>query len=214
MSMDSDGEFQDDGGTPAEGISRRDFLKLTGVALPAGGLIAQQAVAGAEASALVVGPAAIPITLQINGRPRRVAVEPRETLLDTLREGLGLTGAKRVCDRGTCGACTVLADGLAIYACSMLAVEAQGKRIVTIEGIAPEGALHPVSAAFVAHDAQQCGFCTPGMVMATKAFIDKHPNATEEELAKGLGGNLCRCGTYVGIRKVALEVARQSKGGG
>lgn len=213
MSMDSDSGIPDDGGTPAEGLSRRDFLRLTGVALPAGGLLAQRALTAAEAAATVVGPAAIPITLHINGRPRRVAVEPRATLLDTLREGIGLTGAKRVCDRGSCGACTVLADGLAIYACSMLAVEAQGKNIVTIEGIAREGALHPISAAFVAHDAQQCGFCTPGMVMATKAFIDKHPNATEDELAKGLGGNLCRCGTYVGIRKVAHEVARQSKGG-
>ncbi|MBI4420716.1 MAG: 2Fe-2S iron-sulfur cluster binding domain-containing protein [Gemmatimonadetes bacterium] len=214
MSKDADRRFPDDAGPPTDGISRRDFLKLTGTTLPAGTLLAQEVfAAAAPAAGPVVGPEAVPVTLNINGRARSVEVEPRQTLLDALRDVVGLTGAKRVCDRGTCGACTVLVDGMAVYACSMLAIEAQGRQITTIEGLAPERELHAVSAAFVTHDAQQCGFCTPGFVVATKAFLDRHPNATEEEVTQGLGGNLCRCGTYVGVRKAAVEAARRLKGG-
>jgi xanthine dehydrogenase YagT iron-sulfur-binding subunit len=216
MSRDVDDPFPNDDPASADGLSRRKFLKLTGAALPAGTLLGPEAIAVAAAAAgapPVVGPEAVAISLRVNGRTREVNVEPRATLLDTLRDSIGLTGAKRVCDRGTCGACTVLVDDMAVYSCSMLAVEAQGKRITTIEGLAPANELHAISAAFVTHDAQQCGFCTPGFVVATKAFLDHNPNASEEDVNNGLGGNLCRCGTYVGIRKAAVEAARRIKGG-
>ena len=161
----------------------------------------------------VAGPGAVPVTLKINGKPFNLNVEPRVTLIDALRNSLDFTGAKKVCDRATCGACTVIMDGKVVYSCTVLAIEAQGKDIQTIEGISQNGKLHPVSAAFVNHDAQQCGYCTPGFVMATKGFLDKHPNPTLEEAEKGLGGNLCRCGTYVGMKKAVLEAAKEMKGG-
>jgi len=159
------------------------------------------------------GPGAVPVTLKINGKPYNLNLEPRVTLIDALRNSLDHTGAKKVCDRATCGACTVIMDGKVVYSCTVLAIEAQGKDIQTIEGITQNGKLHPVSAAFVNHDAQQCGYCTPGFVMATKGFLDKHPNPTLEEAEKGLGGNLCRCGTYIGMKKAVLEAAKEMKGG-
>ena len=130
-----------------------------------------------------------------------------------LRHRLDLTAAKRVCDRGTCGACTVIVDNKVMYSCTVLAIEAQGKKIQTIEGLAQPGKLHPVSQAFWDNDAQQCGYCTPGFVMAAKGFLDHHPNPTYEEVKKGLGGNLCRCGTYVGVRKAVLQAAKEMQGG-
>jgi xanthine dehydrogenase YagT iron-sulfur-binding subunit len=158
-----------------------------------------------------VGPGPVDITLRINGQPRTLQLEPRVTLLDAFRQYLDLTGAKEVCNRGTCGACTVIMDGKAVYSCTILAIDAQGRDILTIEGLAPEHKLHPVSAAFVNNDAQQCGFCTPGFVMACKAYLDQEKNPTYEGLQKSLGGNLCRCGTYMGIRHAVLEAAQ--KGG-
>ncbi|MGH9658627.1 MAG: (2Fe-2S)-binding protein, partial [Bryobacteraceae bacterium] len=156
----------------------------------------------------------VPITLRINGKPVNVTVEPRVTLLDALRNYLDMTGAKRVCDRATCGACTVIMNNRVVYACTVLAIDAQGKEIQTIEGIAAPGRMHPVSTAFVQHDAQQCGYCTPGFVMAAKGFLDRNPNPrTEKDVENGLGGNLCRCGTYVGVRKAVLEAAREMRGG-
>ena len=197
-----------------KGFSRRSFLGGLGIgggavaALPAGLLVESQA-----AAAPAMGPGPIPVALRINGKVHNLKIEPRVTLLDALRNHLDLTGAKKVCDRGTCGACTVIVAGRPVYSCSMLAVEAQGKDIQTIEGLAPSGKLHPVSAAFVENDAQQCGFCTPGFVMAVKAFVDRNPNPTMDQVKKGLGGNLCRCGTYIGVRQAALDAARQMKGG-
>lgn len=196
---------------PSPGLSRRDFLKVTGAAMPAGVLVSD-GLLGTYLPARTaggVGPGPVPVTVQVNGRRHTLEIEPRVTLLDALRDFAGLTGAKRVCDRGTCGACTVLVDGKAVYACSMLAIEAQGHEITTIEGLVPEGELHAVSAAFVENDAQQCGFCTPGFVVAAKAFLNRHPNATEADVMKGLGGNLCRCGTYVGVRKAVVDAARR-----
>jgi xanthine dehydrogenase YagT iron-sulfur-binding subunit len=197
-------------------LSRRDFLKSTGVAVSAGvlvgeGLLKAQGTSGAK----VVGPGPVPLTLRINGQRRSLQLEPRVTLLDALRNHLDLTGAKKVCDRGTCGACTVILDGKAIYSCTMLAIDAQGHEIQTIEGLAPQGTLHPISAAFVQNDAQQSGFCTPGFVMACKAYLDQHPAPTEAEVAQALGGNLCRCGTYMGVRRAAVAAARAlgAKGG-
>jgi xanthine dehydrogenase YagT iron-sulfur-binding subunit len=182
----------------------------TGVIAPA--LLEQPA--QAQTAPGVIGPGAVAITLTINGKPMKATVEPRETLLDVLRNQLDLTGAKRVCDRGTCGACSVLVGGKVMYACSILAIDAQGKAITTIEGFAMSGEKpHPVVQAFVNNDAQQCGYCTPGFVVASKAFLDRNPNPTYDQVKDGLGGNLCRCGTYVGIRKAVLEAAKVVKGG-
>jgi len=198
-----------------KGLSRRSFLKTTGAAVSAGvvGGAAAEMLSAQAPPKKIVGPGEVAITLRINGTSRNLSVEPRVTLLDALRDRLDLTGAKKVCDRSTCGACTVLVDGKAVYACSILAIEAQGREILTIEGIAREGELHPISAAFVEHDAQQCGFCTPGFVMACKAFLDKTPNPTEAQAQKALGGNLCRCGTYIGVRAAVLDAAARMKGG-
>ena len=196
-------------------VSRRGFIR--GVGLGSGALgagVLSTGLAEPAAAAPAMGPAAVPITLKINGKAQNVTLEPRVTLLDALRNHLDMTGAKRVCDRGTCGACTVIMNGRVVYSCTVLAIDAQGKDIQTIEGIAPAGKLHPVSAAFVNNDAQQCGYCTPGFVMAVKGYLDRHPNpSSEAEVEKGLGGNLCRCGTYVGVRKAVLEASKEMKGG-
>jgi len=199
---------------PQDGVSRRDFLKGASMAVSTGLLAAPEAGAAAPQHAPgVLGPGAVPITLQINGKAHSLKVEPHVTLLDALRNQLDLTGAKKVCDRGVCGACTVILDGRPVYACNVLAIEAEGHHIETIEGLGTESHLHPVMVAFVEHDAQQCGFCTPGFVVACKAFLDKHPDPTREDVERGLGGNLCRCGTYAGIREAVLEAAKTLKGG-
>jgi xanthine dehydrogenase YagT iron-sulfur-binding subunit len=197
------------------GISRRKFLKISAITTSAPFVLGPTVLEVAGEEVHVFGPGKVPITLNVNGKRLTANLEPRFTLLDALREKFEVTGPKRVCDRGTCGACTVLIDNKTVYACSVLAIEAQGKQIVTTDGLAPQGKLHPVSAAFVDNDAQQCGFCTPGFVMATKAFVDKHPNATPDEIAKGLGGNFCRCGTYAGIKGAVAQLSgsQQQKGG-
>lgn len=194
-------------------FSRRGFLTSVGVTSGAltSGILENEAEAASQAK--VSGPGEVPITLQINGKPIKVAVEPRATLCDTLRNRLEFTAAKRVCDRGTCGACSVIVDVKVMYGCTLLAIDLQGRQIQTLEGISSEKKLHPVSRAFVNNDAQQCGYCTPGFVVASKAFLDRNPNPTFEEVKKGLGGNLCRCGTYVGIRKAVLEAAKEMRGG-
>jgi xanthine dehydrogenase YagT iron-sulfur-binding subunit len=195
-------------------LSRRDFLKGAGVAV-SGGLLAgeRSALAAPPEGAKVFGPGAVPLTLRINGKTHKLNLEPRVTLLDALRNHLDLTGAKKVCDRAVCGSCTVLLDGKPVYSCAVLAIEAQGHEVVTVEGLGTEARLHPVMAAFVENDAQQCGFCTPGFVVACKAFLDKHPEPTLEEVEKGLGGNLCRCGTYMGVRQAVLQATKTMKGG-
>jgi xanthine dehydrogenase YagT iron-sulfur-binding subunit len=198
-------------------FSRREFIKGTGIAsmaVSATVLLGDELAKAATpqtTGAKWLGPGAVPISLKINGKMHNLEVEPRVTLLDALRDRLDITGAKKVCDRGTCGACTMIVDGKAVYSCAMLAIEAQGQDILTIEGLAPEGQIHPLSQAFVDHDAQQCGFCTPGFVMACKAYLDQEPNPTYEGVQKALGGNLCRCGTYMGIRHAVLQAAK--KGG-
>ena len=200
---------------PNSGVSRRSFLKGTGLVIsvplvPSG--VRAVTVQGTQVK--VYGPDKAPISLTINGAARKANVEPRTTLLDALRNELDLTGAKPVCDRATCGACTVIMDGKPVYSCSVLAIDAEGKRITTVEGLEQNGKLHPVQQAFVDNDAQQCGFCTPGFVVACKAFLDKNPNPTPEQVQRGLGGNLCRCGTYIGIRAAVAQAAQsQVKGG-
>ena len=199
---------------PKRGLSRRGFFRGAGISggVLSVGLLDRQAIAAPPAETQFAGPGAVPITLKINGATVKLNVEPRVTLLDALRNHLDLTGAKRVCDRGTCGACTIILTGKSVYSCTVLAIDAQGKEIQTIEGISA-GKPHPVSAAFVAHDAQQCGYCTPGFVMAAKAFLDHNPDPTYEQVQEGLCGNLCRCGTYVGVREAVLEAAKEMKGG-
>jgi xanthine dehydrogenase YagT iron-sulfur-binding subunit len=162
------------------------------------------------ATGIFAGPGAVPINLTVNGKQRQVSVEPRVTLLDALRDQLDLTGAKANCDRGTCGSCTVLMDGKAVYACSVLAIDAQGKSIQTIESVT---ANDPVVTAMAQHDGTQCGFCAPGMVLAAKAFLAHNPHPDEAQAGACLGGNLCRCGAYVPIRKAILEASRGTKGG-
>ena len=197
------------------GISRRKFLKISALTTSAPLVLGPTVLEVEGQQVHVYGPGKVPVALNVNGKRLTANLEPRVTLLDALREKFEITGPKRVCDRGACGACTVMMDDKHVYSCSILAIEAQGKKILTTDGLAPEGKLHPVSAAFVDNDAQQCGFCTPGFVMATKAFLDKHPNATEEEIHRGLGGNFCRCGTYAGIKGVVAQLSgrQQQKGG-
>jgi xanthine dehydrogenase YagT iron-sulfur-binding subunit len=216
------------------GIGRRAFVKLAGTAgvavTAAAGMLASESLLKAQpeneaqeipdaATAKLVGPGPVKMTLKINGKPTQVVLEPRVTLLDALRDHIYLTGAKKVCDRATCGACTVIINGMAMYSCTVLAIGvaerpgAPAASIETIEGLAPEGQLHAVSAAFVNNDGQQCGFCTPGFVMSAKAYIDKHPKPTYEQVKASLGGNLCRCGTYMGVRHAVVEAAGKMAAG-
>ncbi len=199
---------------PEKGFSRRGFLHGAGVTSGVLGVgILEQQEAEAAPPAAVTPAGETNITLTINGKATQVAVEPRTTLLDALRERLQITGAKRVCDRGTCGACTVMVNGKVNYGCTVLAIDAVGKQITTIESLTANGRVHPLLPAFVNNDGLQCGYCTPGMVMAAKGFLDRNPNPTYEQVKAGMGGNLCRCGTYVGIRKAVLEAAGNLKGG-
>jgi xanthine dehydrogenase YagT iron-sulfur-binding subunit len=209
--MSSSDERPDD--KPDGGVSRRKFLKGTSVALTIP-LVArsEKIVKAAGQDVKIHGPDKVNITLNINGASKTASVEPRVTLLDTLRNDLDITGAKRVCDRATCGACTVIMDNKAVYACTVLAIEAQGKKIQTVEGLEQNGKLHPVQQAFVDNDGQQCGFCTPGFVMACKALLDKYPNPSARQIEMGVGGNLCRCGTYEGIKGAIAQVAKQRGG--
>ncbi|MDZ4796692.1 MAG: (2Fe-2S)-binding protein [Bryobacteraceae bacterium] len=194
-------------------FSRRGFLQgvgATGGALGTG-ILTQEEAQAQTAKGVITGET--PITLTINGKPYKTTVEARNTLLDVLRNNLDLTAAKRVCDRGTCGACTVIMEGKAVYACTVLAIEAQGRKIETLEGLSTGNTRHPLIDAFVNNDAQQCGYCTPGFVMASKAMLDRTPSPTEQQVKEHLGGNLCRCGTYMGIRKAVVEASKQLKGG-
>jgi xanthine dehydrogenase YagT iron-sulfur-binding subunit len=191
----------------ASGVSRRDFMKISAVTAAVPLVLGTKVVEAAGEDVTVHGPGKVPITLNVNGKKLSAELEPRVTLLDALRGPFDLTGAKRVCDRGACGACTVLLDGKPVYACSVLAIDTQGAKITTIEALAEGDSLSPVMQAFVAHDAQQCGFCTPGFVVATTHFLQQHPKPTAEDIRHGLSGNYCRCGTYDGVRAVALAQA-------
>ena len=149
------------------------------------------------------------LKIHVNGEEHEVLTETHNTLLEVLREDLGLTGTKRGCDLGACGACTILIDGKPTLSCLTLAADAQGKEIVTIEGLARDGELHPIQKAFVEKGAIQCGFCTPGMVMTTKAFLDEHPHPAEGEIRRAISGNLCRCTGYAKIVEAIRSVAEK-----
>jgi xanthine dehydrogenase YagT iron-sulfur-binding subunit len=203
------------------GVSRRDFVKgagasAAGTALLESGLaLAGQDSAGAAEASEALGPGAVPVSLSVNGRNISVRVDPATTLVEVLRNDLGLTGTKIGCDRGACSACTVWLDGEPASSCMTLALDARGRKVTTIEGLAEGDELHPVQLAFVEHDALQCGFCTPGMVMSCAALLDRKPDANLDDVKSAISGHLCRCGTYPNIFKATLAVAsrKQAKAG-
>jgi xanthine dehydrogenase YagT iron-sulfur-binding subunit len=196
-------------------VSRRAFLTGTGAAAAAvagltGDLVPPAAGQQTEATP-GYGPGPVPVELTVNGKKVTANIEPRVTLLDALRNYLDVTGCKRVCDRATCGACTVILNGRPVYSCLTLALEARGAEVRTAESLVTDGKLNEVPAAFVANDAQQCGFCTPGFVVAMRAALDKYPNGTPEQIEAALSGNICRCGTYEQMRQTITQLCR--KGG-
>lgn len=149
------------------------------------------------------------VRLRINGEDQELLISPNKTLLEVLREDLDLIGAKEGCQDGACGACTVLLDGKPVRSCLMLALDAEGKDILTIEGLAQEGKLHPIQEAFISHGGVQCGFCTPGMILTAKALLDNNPEPTEPEVREAISGNLCRCTGYVKIVESIMAVAKR-----
>jgi aerobic-type carbon monoxide dehydrogenase small subunit (CoxS/CutS family) len=191
-------------------VSRRSFLKTFGTTAAAAATTQVAAVA-AELEKVnaekVLGPDPVPVTLQINGKPLKLLLEPRVTLLDALRNHASFTGAKEVCDRATCGACTVLLDDKPVYACSTLAVDAQNKAITTVEGLAQDGKLTKVQQAFIDQDALMCGYCTPGFIMSITALLKKNSKPTADDVKQACAGNLCRCGTQPRIMQAALKAA-------
>lgn len=191
-------------------VSRRSFFK--GLGAVAAATAARRADAVAEElnsldAEKVHGPDAVPITLKINGQAKKFQLEPRVTLLDALRNVSDLTGAKEVCDRATCGACTILLDGTPVYSCMVLAIEAQGREITTVESLAKDGKMTKLQEEFVACDGLQCGFCTPGFLMSLTAMLKTNPNPTEADVRKACSGNLCRCGSYPHIFEAALKAS-------
>lgn len=195
---------------PRGGFSRRAFLKGSGAAAATVAVSGATDVEAAEARATFVATESTTIELRVNGKTHKVNVEPRTTLLDVLRYQLDLTGAKPVCIDGSSGAATVLIDGKPASANVVLALDCRGKSIQTVESLGGKDP-DPVAKAFVEHDAMQCGFCTPGFVVAVRAFLDKNPHATREQIVAGLNGNLCRCGTYANVIMAALDAAKGGK---
>ncbi len=191
-------------------VSRRGFLKGMGAGAIATTMTSLPIPSIAEAVPLPVGLKEAVIQLQVNERAYRLKVKSNWTLLEVLRRELGLTGTKKACDRGNCGACTVNVDGKAVYACSLLAISMEGKKIVTIEGLADGETLHPIQKSFSEHGGYQCGFCTSGQMMAAKALLDKNPKPTEKEVKAALAGNLCRCGAYPKIIESVLGASAKN----
>ncbi len=194
-----------------DGVSRRGFIATIGtgaVAAAAAGAAAQTPKPAAPAAA----PEMVPVTLLVNGRRHKLLVEPRWSLLFVIREQLGLTGTKIGCERGECGSCTVLIDGKPRYACTTLAVESEGFEITTLEGLMKGEELGPTQQAFAEEDAFQCGYCTPGQIMAVEGLLRANPNPTLDDIRQGVSGNICRCGTYAFIFKAAARAAELKKG--
>jgi xanthine dehydrogenase YagT iron-sulfur-binding subunit len=197
-------------GSPG-GIRRRGFLSTIGAGV-VGTTVAARPAAAQDPAAEPGAP--VKVTLNINGRRRRILVEPRWTLLYVLRDRLGLTGTKVGCERGECGTCTVLIDGVPRYACMTLALEAEGHEITTIEGVMRGEQLGPVQQAFVEEDGMQCGYCTPGQVMSAEGLLRKNPNPSLDEIREAMSGNLCRCGSYDHIFKSVRRAVELRKNGG
>jgi aerobic-type carbon monoxide dehydrogenase small subunit (CoxS/CutS family) len=193
-----------------EGVSRRRFLFGGSIVVAATQLDCKiEAPNGGNGQ--VLGPGKVALTLRVNGQDKRVEIEPRATLADTLRFDLGMTGTKVVCDRGACSACTVWIDGVPVNSCTTFALDAAGRSVTTIEGLAQNGQLHPVQQAFVDHDALQCGFCTPGMVMSCAALLARNANPTLDDVRAATSGNLCRCGTYPKVFDATLAAAKKGR---
>jgi xanthine dehydrogenase YagT iron-sulfur-binding subunit len=202
---------------PEDNVSRRDFLKgLSGsVAATAALMTGEEEKANAQDVPPATGTrlkGVVRVKLNINGETKTADVEPRTTLLNLLRDQLDLTGAKKVCDRASCGACTVIVDGKTVYSCSMLAVDAQGKKITTVEGLGSPEHMSPVQESFVTYDGLMCGFCTPGFVMSCTALLQHNPNPTLAQVKEGCSGNICRCGTYPRVFEAALAAAKKMRG--
>lgn len=194
-------------------VSRRGFLvgaglSAAGAAILEGGLLGKDEVAAQSTDPQAVGPGEVPVTLRVNGVNRRVNIEPRTTLADTLLFELNLTGTKIVCNRGACSACTVWLDDTPVCSCMTMALDVGKRNVTTIEGLAQGDRLHPVQAAFIEYDAAMCGYCTPGMVMSCAALLDRNPNPTLEDVQTATSGNLCRCGTYPKVFEATLAAAK------
>ncbi len=194
-------------------VTRRSFIQSLGLSAAASALPGATDAFAESRDAVtdvpILGPDPVTITLRINGTPAKTTIDPATTLLDALRIHLTLTGTKEICDRGACGGCSVLVDGRLIASCMMLAVDAMDQDITTVEGLAKGEKLDPVQEAFIRHDALQCGYCTPGLLMAARALLNERPKPTLEEVKHGLSGNLCRCGTYTNIFNAVLEASGQ-----
>lgn len=238
--MSTDPRFESSDPTPASppgepgptgsGVSRRSFLRSAGLSAAAAaatgpGAVARErelpdaAGAGLGAAPPSTGPDPVAVTMQVNGQQVAPSVEPATSLLEALRNELGLTGSKQVCDRASCGGCTVIIDGEPVASCMMLAHDAEDRAITTIEGLRrPDGSLHPLQESFIRHDALQCGYCTPGFVMAAAVLLERTPKPTLDQIKAGLAGNICRCGTYTNIFNAVLEASGQppigDEGGG
>ena len=202
---------------PLSRVSRRGLLKGLGVGA-AGTAVAAPATKkpaakpGSQPAAPVKSAKGrVPVTLKVNGATQKVTVEPRDTLLDVLRNQLDLTGAKQVCNQGSCGACTVMIDGKTRYSCMTLAIDADGRQVTTVEGLTPKDGLSPLQEEFVRHDATMCGFCTPGFVVSLTAFLEQNPNPTPDQVKRACAGNTCRCGTYPKVFDAALAAARRMR---
>jgi xanthine dehydrogenase YagT iron-sulfur-binding subunit len=197
------------------GISRRSFLRGGGITAAGtallGGVQGLQTEASPATSSQVkeFGPEPFEITLHVNGKDHPLKIEPRTTLAEALRIQLNMTGTKVSCDRGACSSCTVLLDKMPVNSCMTLAIDAVGHQVMTIEGLSNGDQMHPVQTAFVRHDAMQCGFCTPGMVMSCAALLDRNPHPTEADVRYAVSGNLCRCGTYPKVFSATLDAAGQ-----
>jgi len=206
--------MKDDREIPKKGISRRGFLKGAGLTT-AGTVVLQTGVLGREATVhaenKTLGPGPVNIQMNVNGKVRRLTIEPRATLAHALREHLDLTGTKVVCDRGSCSACTVWIDNVPVNACMTFAMDVGDRKVTTIEGLAQDGELHPVQEAFIDHDASQCGYCTPGMIMSSAHLLSENPNPTLEDVKHATRGNYCRCGTYPHVFKATLAAAKKMK---
>jgi xanthine dehydrogenase YagT iron-sulfur-binding subunit len=195
------------------GVTRRQFLASLGIGAIAIAAPGNPVVEKEASAAVIKSGEALEITLKINGHAHRLLVEPRWSLLHVLREEIGFTGTKVGCERGECGACTVLIDNIPRYACMTLAVEAEGMEVTTVEGLMHGEKLGVVQRAFVEHDALQCGYCTPGQIMAVEGLLRKTPDPSFDEIRNGVSGNLCRCGAYVNIFKAAKRAGELKRGG-
>jgi xanthine dehydrogenase YagT iron-sulfur-binding subunit len=211
MAFEEDDRDRHDNGDAALNVSRRAFLKTVSASSLAAGVLSP-AETDALAAPAAIGPGEVPIKLTIDGKTHALSAEPRVTLLDAMRNRLDITGLKRVCDRGTCGACTVIVDGRTHYSCTLLAIDMQGVPIRTVEGLTKGTVLHPVQEAFCKHDGLMCGFCTPGFVVSAVALLEKTPAPTADQAKAALSGNICRCGTYTRVLEAVLDTKGVARG--